>query len=425
MISLNKKTRNLLDKIRKGDKYSISHDSFDLEKFKHIKERSKELLDTEELGVKDYPQFPELLQDTFDALYKNEPEIVDEWQMKPDFMLNREIAKKLMESARYEELRVMTRLDELSSALGTEVMSQQLMEWLKELKEQREALSALQQAAADLTDAAQEEGDGEAETDTEAGGSGNVKSKTSEKLTLEEAMKAYEEAMKKFQMAMEDRKFEQGIERITSKVKDSVRETSEIISNWGLERSGAYSKKPVNQKMELLNKLRSSAKLQQIARLAGRYRRLALQTKREKVKQGMDEQHSITQGKDLGRLIPAEWMRLKHPLTKKMFKADFIEGKTLIYEIRGKEKKARGTIIVCMDESGSMSGLPEIWAKSVALALLEIAREQKRDFYVIHFSSGYRMEKLHTNEFLKDNLFDVEQMLDMASYFENGKNFAF
>jgi uncharacterized protein with von Willebrand factor type A (vWA) domain len=172
--------------------------------------------------------------------------------------------------------------------------------------------------------------------------------------------------------------------------------------------------------MELLNKLRSSSKLQQIARLAGRYRRLALQTRREKVKRGMDEQHSITQGKDLGRLIPSEWMRLKHPLTKKMFKADFIEGKTLMYEIRGKEKKAKGPIICCIDESGSMSGLPETWSKSVALALLEIAREQKRDFYVIHFSSGARMEQLHTNEFLKDNLFDIEQMIDMSEYFENG-----
>jgi uncharacterized protein with von Willebrand factor type A (vWA) domain len=416
MIALTKKTRNLLDKIRKGDKYSINHDMFDLEKFKYIKEHSKELLGTEELGKIEYQQFPELMQDTFDALFKNEPTLTEEWKMKPDYMLNLEIAKKLIESARYNELRVITQLDELSSALGTEIMAQQLLDWLKEAKEQREALDGLMKAAADLAGVGQE-----GETDEEATEEGQEgKSKSSKKMSLEQAMKHYEEQMKAFQAATNDRKFVQGIEKIAAKVKDTVRETSEMISNWGLERSGSYSKRPVNQKMELLNKLRSSSKLQQIARLAGRYRRLALQTRREKVKRGMDEQHSITQGKDLGRLIPSEWMRLKHPLTKKMFKADFIEGKTLMYEIRGKEKKAKGPIICCIDESGSMSGLPETWSKSVALALLEIAREQKRDFYVIHFSSGARMEQLHTNEFLKDNLFDIEQMIDMSEYFENG-----
>lgn len=411
MISLTKKQRTLLDKIRKGSKYAIDHDTFDIEKFTYIKERSTELIQTEELGQKDYPQFPELMQDTFDALFKNEPTITEEWQMKPDFMLNREIAEKLMDSARYKELRVLTQLDELASALGTELMSQQLLEWLKELKEQRQALQGLMDAAAELTEARGDESE-----PSENGGTAS----SSEKITLEEAMKRYEEAMKQFQISTNERQFVQGVEKIAAKVKDAVRDTSEMISNWGLERSSSYTKQPINQKMELLNKLRSSQKLQQLARLAGRYRRLALQTRRERVKRGMDEQHSITQGKDLGRLIPAEWMKMKYPITRKMFKAAFIEGKTLIYEIRGKEKKARGPIIVCIDESGSMLGLPEIWAKSVALALLEIAREQKRDFYVIHFSSGTRMEQLHTNEFLRDNLFDIYEMLDMAEYFENG-----
>lgn len=54
------------------------------------------------------------------------------------------------------------------------------------------------------------------------------------------------------------------------------------------------------------------------------------------------------------------------------------------------------------------------------MALLEIAREQKRDFYVIHFSSGERMEQLHTNEFPKNAPFDISQMLDMAEFFTGG-----
>lgn len=56
----------------------------------------------------------------------------------------------------------------------------------------------------------------------------------------------------------------------------------------------------------------------------------------------------------------------------------------------------------------------------MALVLLEIAREQKRDFYCVHFSSGWRQQNLHTNEFPKADPFNIEQLLDMAEYFEGG-----
>jgi uncharacterized protein with von Willebrand factor type A (vWA) domain len=99
---------------------------------------------------------------------------------------------------------------------------------------------------------------------------------------------------------------------------------------------------------------------------------------------------------------------------------DLLEKKTLMYEIQGKQKKGKGPVIICIDSSGSMDGLPEVWAKAVALVLLEIAREQKRDFFCIHFSSGYHKQNLHTNEFLKADPFDGEELLDLAEYFEAG-----
>lgn len=355
MISLTKKARSLLDQIRKSSKFVIDNNNFDIENYNFIKDRSSRMQEIEEKGSKDYEQFPELMQDTFDAMFKNEPVLREEWQIKPDFLMNKVIADKLLESPRYKELRVMTQADELASAVGTEAMAEQLIEWIKEQKDLNDALNEMVKAAGGLEAADGEDGEGE-ESDEEKDG----KAKSNKKQSLEEAMKAYEEAMKNFQTVSEDRKFNKSMDRIAAKVKDAVRETSDMISNWGLERSGTYTKRPVNEKMELLNKLRTNQKLQQIARLAGRYRRLALQTKREKVKKGLDEQHSITQGDDMGRLIPAEWMRLAHPLTEQQFIADLIEKKTMIYQVKGKEKKARGPIITCIDESGSMSGLPEI-----------------------------------------------------------------
>ena len=98
----------------------------------------------------------------------------------------------------------------------------------------------------------------------------------------------------------------------------------------------------------------------------------------------------------------------------------FVSGYFRLYEIEGKQKKGKGPIVTCIDSSGSMDGTPEIWAKAVALTLLEIAKEQKRDFFCIHFSSGYRGNNLHTNSFPKDAPFEIEQLIDMAEYFEAG-----
>ena len=59
------------------------------------------------------------------------------------------------------------------------------------------------------------------------------------------------------------------------------------------------------------------------------------------------------------------------------------------YELRGTEKVARGAIICMIDSSGSMMGAKETWAKAVAIALLNIANQQNRDFYGMIFSSAH------------------------------------
>lgn len=99
---------------------------------------------------------------------------------------------------------------------------------------------------------------------------------------------------------------------------------------------------------------------------------------------------------------------------------DWTEKKSLIYELRGKEKKCLGPIIACIDNSGSMSGEGEIWAKAVALGLLEIATYQKRPMYVIQFSAQYRTENLKVHVFPKGKDYDITEVLAMAEYFEGG-----
>ena len=45
-------------------------------------------------------------------------------------------------------------------------------------------------------------------------------------------------------------------------------------------------------------------------------------------------------------------------------------------------------MVICVDESGSMAGLNEMWAKGLTLALIQLAHEEQRTVTVIRFS-GY------------------------------------
>jgi uncharacterized protein with von Willebrand factor type A (vWA) domain len=388
--------------------YSIENDPFDIRNFNDLKQHSTKLLKSEEAGTKEYEQYPELQQDMYDALFKYEPELLEDWQIKKEFLLNRTIMETLMDTQRFKELRVMTNLDVVNSTVGTELLSEEAIKLVKDLKKEREALQEVVDADQAVQDA------------NKAGNGKGKKGAKSPEFTLEEAKQKYEEALEKFKQMTNKTEFKNAVGKLALKVQDAVQETSELISNWGLESSGSFQRKSAHEKMELLNRLRNSSKLRRIAQMAGRFRKLFQLHKREKVKYGLEEYHSIKQGNTIERLIPSEMLKLLHPLTKPQFLIDLIEGKTLEYHISGKQKKGKGPVIICMDSSGSMDGVPEIWAKSVALVLLEIAREQKRDFYAIHFSSGYRGHDLHTNEFLKDEPFEIEKLIDMAEYFESG-----
>jgi uncharacterized protein with von Willebrand factor type A (vWA) domain len=216
-----------------------------------------------------------------------------------------------------------------------------------------------------------------------------------------------------------DKKARGKINRFTNAATAKTRETKDMITAWGLEQSDSFIQSGYQEKMQLLDRLRNNPKLKRIAELAGRYKRMAFAMQKQQIKHGTDAIHNVVLGDDLGRLLPSESMKLNHPLLKKLFKKALLEKQVLQYEYKGKEKIAKGAIIVCVDSSGSMSGVPEVWSKSVALGMVEIAKIQKRDVFVIHFDSGPK-ESLHTNYFPKDGSWGLEEVLDMAEYFSGG-----
>ena len=87
------------------------------------------------------------------------------------------------------------------------------------------------------------------------------------------------------------------------------------------------------------------------------------------------------------------------------------------YKLNSNNEKCKGPIVCCIDTSGSMSGNREMWSKAVAIAMLEIAHNQKRDFAGILFSN-----KVSFNSPIiipKDNI-EPNKVLELAESFSGG-----
>jgi len=403
-------------------KNSVKTDKFDEEAFNKVLKGSDTLRHNMHEGVDDYPPYDDLLQDTFSSLYKYIPEVLEEFEIKEESQLNRSIISEVVQSPKYRELRALTKLDNINSTVGTEILSSQLKELLKRAEEQKKAQEELEKAMKDANDAqkkADKQGKGKKNKDKNDKGDKD-EGDSKEMMDLKKAKEMLEKARKNFKDAVEDKKFTTEVHNSVANAQEHTQDVSDFITNWGLENDNTFTSSSYKEKMKLLDKIRHSDKLKKITKLAGRYKAMALQRQREKVKKGMAEVYTIKQGKDIERLLPSELMKLNDPVRETLFFKDYFEGKALQYETRSKGKKIEGPIVVMTDSSGSMHGTPEIWSKAVALGMLEIARSKNRDFAWIHFSGDHDPDRLKTFIFKKNEPHNINKVIETVEYFEGG-----
>ena len=207
------------------------------------------------------------------------------------------------------------------------------------------------------------------------------------------------------------------VRRLGQDALQDVKKTSELIEAWGTEPE-QLTQLPAEQRLELAQKLAGKDKLKKLARMLGRFRLMAIHSQKSTINHGLDEVYDMETGSDLEKVLPSELVNLCHPVLKKQFQRKFTEGQLLQYNLRGRENAGKGPIVCCVDSSGSMEGDRELWAKAVALALLEIAQMQKRPFAVIFFGSAW--EALETIEIQKGEQNILDKVIQIAEYFLNG-----
>src|SRR6266536_2943612 len=142
----------------------------------------------------------------------------------------------------------------------------------------------------------------------------------------------------------------------------------------------------------LAARLKNDQRLRRIAALAGRFKRIAANKRRQRVKHGADEITDVEQGADLARTLPAELAKLSHRLLRLDFMRSLLERQVLQYRLSGTAALGKGPLVVLLDKSGSMDGPRDVWATGVALALLQHAQRERRMYARLGFDSHVKFE---------------------------------
>lgn len=180
--------------------------------------------------------------------------------------------------------------------------------------------------------------------------------------------------------------------------------------------SGANSGMDGKRAAELFKHVRKNRTLWKIMQLAGRYRRLAQSKQFTKQVHGRDDMVGIELDGDPARLIPSELGQLVDEDLEMDALRRLVERSSMCREYKGLESVGKGPIVVCVDESGSMSGNPIENAKAMALALAWVARHQNRWCALVSFSDGNEGEYV----VLKPGEWGMEDLIGWLDHFYGG-----
>ncbi|NHQ84856.1 VWA domain-containing protein [Iodobacter sp. HSC-16F04] len=204
---------------------------------------------------------------------------------------------------------------------------------------------------------------------------------------------------------------------------DVIAQLKQLLDDLGLDAgllfdfsSGSLSAQDIETFQRWLNYLNESDGVRQLCDLLGKLRQLEFSERLEKVLvnhaqtinvpdfNSREEIVGIRLGRDIEHALPSELALLSDPDTALLFDLKFVESRLMCFEMQGQqaeefsheedrtisEQDKLGPMVICVDTSGSMRGMPETIAKAVTLFMACKAKEQGRACYVINFSTGIK-----------------------------------
>lgn len=363
-----------------------------------------------------------LLRDTFFSLHRAFPEGDPLAPLREPYQINQRAIEQMMSTAEWKQLRATTVGDGVLAAVGASGIAKELNDAIpEEAKQQAEELDRLERDIDKLLN--QEESfrqmaedfpeDQDTFNELAEQAAQEAADKQAGAQPIAESLAAQADSLTD-SLRQASRQAISGVQKTVENL-DSAMEG--FAAGYGTDEGQPGGKRPTaKEKIQLAARLNQRPNMRQLADLAGRMRRLAMATQRVKVNHAPEEVDQIEQGNDLTKLLPSELALLAAPRLRPLFAIKYAEHALMQYRLKGREKQGRGPIIVAVDESGSMSGDKDTWAKAVTLGLLAIANKQKREFVVMQFSSECDLRVLR----FEKGQATYNDTLDIAEHFFSG-----
>ena len=311
--------------------------------------------------------------------------------------VNKLFMENIMKDDSFENYRNFTRLDDLSSAIGTVKFGEKTNEWLIEQKERDKGLQKQMQEVQAMKRQLQKQ--------EQKNGAGNG----SEELQ-EDLIEAMSDLGDQLQQTLQNNShsFSEAMSPAIQEMKQTKDSLKSLLGGTSAGSGDAELKKvPLRDQISLAEKIASNKQMKEIADWAGRFKQVARKKQKSKHSESM-ERSGVTLGNDIERLLPMELGLYTHPITKNDFLRRFVEGQTMQYEQKGHEVLGKGPIVLCLDQSGSMHKL-DTQSKGFTLALMSIARKQKRDFCLILFSTRTKIFKYERGKIKSSDMINLAQ----------------
>ena len=152
------------------------------------------------------------------------------------------------------------------------------------------------------------------------------------------------------------------------------------------EDGGEFQQLSIADKTKVLEQAK---RMKHMADIVGKIKNITKRTQQTKIKSDQVEICGVSIGDNIVRVLPQELLYLSHPALKLDFYRRMSEKQLLQYELKQKEELGRGSIVVLLDDSGSMYGNDRReLARGACLGLLDIAKHDHRNFAVNIFAGN-------------------------------------
>lgn len=368
--------------------------------------------------------------DAFFAFNRVDPELVDPATLQPAYGINRLVMEQALDLPELKRLKVWTEGDTVASAWGCMAIRPDLEQLYDKTKTAQRQADELAQKMADLAAAQSEQRDLDElisewndENDPEDPENAEQAQNFQDQKQLIQAQIDQLQAEAEAAAAGLDQELTSQAAGMKALMKaalgraaDEADALAACARMWGLD-PGHLIRLPAQKRLDLAKRIKNE-KFERMAELFGPLERYMETERQRRVIDVPEEVYDVGLGNDLERVLPSSLANLLDPDRELEFYRDYAEGRLPVYMMRGHETVARGGIVYCMDNSGSMRTPDpdrELWAKSVGLCLLHLAMKDKRKFWGIHFGSASEIK-----EFDFSGEYRLDDVIDFAEFFFNG-----